>query len=223
MREEQLILNGRLETLQTQLAALNDLKALLGKEIEALDSKLHLKDRQLSLIRKELESVGSLVSKGLAIVPRQFSLERAEAEIEGSRLELETALLRARQDVSRTERDILEFRNKRHNEMLAELRQTQEKLEDSVRRTSTAQKLLGESDQFAAQFATAGSEEDDIEILYSIVRKLNGTLVEKPATETSSVEPGDLVKVRIIKRRQEQISSRLTPAQPAEAVVTQVP
>ena len=149
--------------------------------------------------------------------------ERSEAEIEGSRLELETALLRARQDVSRTERDILEFRNKRHNEVLAELRQTQEKLEDSLRRTSTAQKLLNESDQFAAQFATAGSEEEDIEILYSIVRKQNGALTEKAATDTSSVEPGDLVKVRIIKRRQEQISSRLTPVHPAEAAVAQVP
>ena len=208
MQEEQLILSGRLGSLRTQLEALNDLKKLLGKEIETLDSKLLLKDRQLTLIRKELENVGALVSKGLAIVPRQFSLERAEAEIEGSRLELDTALLRARQDVSRAERDILELRNRHHNEVLAELRQTQERLEDVTLRTASTRQLLDESGEFAAQFALEAPE--NLEVVYSIVRKGRDGMVETGALEGSPVEPGDLIKVQIVKRRQEeQLTSRL--------------
>jgi protein involved in polysaccharide export with SLBB domain len=224
MQEEQLILKGRQESLRSQVEALTALKALLVKEIEALNAKLQLKDRQLSLTRKELDSVGALVSKGLAVVPRQFSLERAEAEIEGSRLELETALLRARQDVSRAERDILELRNKRHNEVLAELRQTQEKLEEVIRRTTTAQQLLDEADQFAAQFATERAGEEAVETHYSIVRKAKKEVIETSATDSSLVEPGDLVKVRIVKRqREERLTSQTNPQQPGGAVVSQVP
>ncbi len=222
LREEQLILKGRQDTLRTQTEALKDLKTLVQNEISALDSKLSLKDRQLSLIRRELESVGALVSKGLAIVPRQFSLERAEAEIEAGRLELQTALLKARQDVSRTERDMLELRTKRHIEVLAEIRETQAKLEEANRKLSTAQTLFAESQAFGRHVAQ-GAGEEGVQMHFSIVRRVDGNPVETGASETSPVEPGDLVKVWITKQPPGAQVSSPAPAEPSTLKVTQAP
>jgi polysaccharide export outer membrane protein/exopolysaccharide production protein ExoF len=222
LREEQLILRGRQETLRSQAEALNDLKKLLQKEIDSLGAKMALKDKQLSLVRRELEGVQGLVNKGLAVAPRQFSLERAEADVEASRLELETALLRARQDVSRAERDLLELTNKQHNEVLTQIRETQSKLEEANRRLSTAQTLLDETERFAAQFGES-SDAANVQTHFSIVRRIDGQPVETSASETSPVEPGDLIKVWITKQRPGlQITSQVLPAEQGP-VMTQVP
>jgi polysaccharide export outer membrane protein/exopolysaccharide production protein ExoF len=222
LREEHLILKGRQETLRSQGEALNELKKLLQKEIDSLGAKLALKDKQLSLVRRELDGVQSLVSKGLAVAPRQFSLERAEADIEAGRLELDTALLRARQDVSRAERDLLELRNKQHNEVLAQIRETQGKLEEANRKLSTAQTLLDETERFAAQFGES-SDAANVQTHFSIVRRVDGQLVERSASETSPVEPGDLIKVWITKQRPGlQVTSQVSPADQGPGVI-QVP
>jgi protein involved in polysaccharide export with SLBB domain len=222
LKEEQLILSGRQETMKSQIEAINDLKTLLTKEITSLEAKLSLKDRQLSLLRRELNSVEALVNKGLAVAPRQFSLERAEADIETSRLEIEAALLRARQEVSRTDRDAVELRAKRENEILADIRETQAKLDDASQRLNTAQTLLGESERFNAQYGQA-TESDELQPQYSIVRRVDGQLVETQVSETSSVEPGDLVKVWLTKQKAPVQVGNQALRDEAKITVTQAP
>jgi exopolysaccharide production protein ExoF len=197
MREEQQILEARADATKTQTAALEQLKELLSKEIVSLSSRVELKNRQLELIRKELRGVGSLVSRGLAVAPKQLSLERSEADIEGARLEIESNILKAREELSRTERTILELHGKRRNEVLAELRETQAKLEAASRLASTNRTLLEESEDFAARFQPGGANDEERRpITYVIVRGDADTFVEIAASEASPVAPGDLVKVQ---------------------------
>jgi protein involved in polysaccharide export with SLBB domain len=223
MTQEQQILDGRRETMKSQAAAINDLTALLNKEIESLDAKLALKDRQLNLVRRELSGVETLVSKGLAVAPRQFSLERAEADIETSRLEIESALLRARQDVSRSQRDLIELRTKRRNDILMEIRDTQNKLDDANQRLATSQKLLAESEQFSTQVTNKRDDEEDSLPQFSIVRKVDGRLVETQASETDQVQPGDLVKVWIAKPPASAQASARSSSGTTEAAMAQLP
>jgi protein involved in polysaccharide export with SLBB domain len=211
MKQEQLIMRARIDGLRTQTDALLELKNLLTKEVSSLGARLELKDRQLSLIRKELDNVGALVSKGLAVVPRQFSLERAEAEIENSRLELDTALLRARQEISRADRSIIEMRSNRRNEILVDLRQTEAKLEETLQRLDTARRLVAENKDFAAEFGAAGPRDQDPQAVFTIIRGTGSEAVETEVSETAPVRPGDLLKVIIKPPSQQRISQPRAP------------
>jgi protein involved in polysaccharide export with SLBB domain len=194
--QERLILKARTEELRSQTDALVALKLLLHNEVATLEERVKLKERQLTLIRKELENVGSLVSKGLAVAPRQFSLERSEAEVESNRLEMQTALLRARQDISRVDRDILELRSKRRNDALINLRDSDRRLEEAVQKLQTARKLAAEAQEFAMKVGLkTGSSHDMPRPIFSILRSSAHQSVETIVSETEPVRPGDILKV----------------------------
>jgi len=195
MNQEQLILKARRDALKSQTDALQELKNLLTKEVASLGTRIELKDRQIALVRKELDSTSTLVSKGLAVAPRQFSLERAEAEVETNRLELDTALLRARQEISRADRNILELQSQRRNEVLGDLRQVTASLEQTMQKIQTTQKLIAESDNFAAQYIPGGTRDQSAQPVFSIVRGSGSEAVESVVSDVTLVMPGDIIKV----------------------------
>jgi protein involved in polysaccharide export with SLBB domain len=203
MQQEQLLLKARLESLKSQTDALQELKVLLTNEVQSLNARVELKDRQLLLLRKELTNVGSLVSRGLAVAPRQFSLERAEADIETSRLELDTALLRARQDISRSDRQLIELKSQRRNEVLNDLRSVEGSLEQTRQKLETARRLVAESDTFAARFGSGGSSERDTRPTFSIVRGSGDAAAESLVSEVAPVLPGDIIRVDVKPSRPE--------------------
>jgi polysaccharide export outer membrane protein/exopolysaccharide production protein ExoF len=154
MQQEQLIFEARSEGLSAQVSVLMQLKGFLEKERLSLDAQLGLEDRQIELVQKELTGVSALVKKGLARSPTEMSLQRTLAEHQSARLGIETSLLRAQQEISRTDIAIVELHNRRINEAAVDLRETQTQLEEVVRRTDTAGRLLREV-EFAPQLMAA--------------------------------------------------------------------
>ncbi|MDJ1157076.1 polysaccharide biosynthesis/export family protein [Chelatococcus sp. SYSU_G07232] len=209
MEQERLIFTARREALRTQVETLMQLKDFLQKELVSLRAQLETEDRQLKLIQKELQSVGSLVDRGLAIAPRQLSLERTLAQIEGDKLRVGTSILRAQQETNKTDMAILELRNKRRNEVVVELRQTQAKIEELTHRTDTAQKLMFESEVSAPQMLADRARSARAEPSYSIVRRVGEEMRETDVTETTSMQPGDILRVRL-----PLDTDRLQPARP---------
>lgn len=195
LQEEQLIFQARRESFRSQTEALEQLKLLVQRELESLTRKDLLLDRQLTSARKELESVYSLVSRGLAVTPRQFALEQTTSQLEGSRLDLGSTMLRARQDISKAERDLLELRNKRQNDILVDLRQTQMKLDELAQRMQTSERLLQETDLVAPLMAAEHGREETAQPIYSIIRTVNGSMQEHVVSEIEAVQPGDTVRV----------------------------
>lgn len=197
MEQERMVFGARRDGLNTQERALKELRDFLEKELDSLQARLAFHDKQIALIEKELAGVASLVSKGLAVAPREFALERTVAQSQSDRLAAETALLRARQEISKTDIAILELRNRHSNEVAEALRETQLQLNELDRKTDTAVMLLHESEISAPRLLALRNQAARAEPSYTIVRQVDGAMVEIPAKEGISIEPGDTVKVEI--------------------------
>jgi polysaccharide export outer membrane protein/exopolysaccharide production protein ExoF len=104
-------------------------------------------------------------------------------------------LLRARQEISKAEIAIIELTNKRKTDVALELRETQSKLDDLYRRADTSEQLLFEAEVTAPQLALRLARARLAKPTYTIVRGNAGVAVEMSAAETTSVQPGDTIKV----------------------------
>ena len=197
MRQEVTIFESRRNALKTEIDALEQLKSFLSKGVTSLEAQLKAQEKERDLTKKELDSVASLVSRGLAATPRQLELERLTSRMEGDRLRLETELLRARQDISRADINIIEARNKMSNEVASSLRETQTKLEQAVVKMDTAEKLLHESQVTFPRLLASRRGDSKAQPIYQVVRRADGPAKEQTVTEATPLEPGDTLKVEI--------------------------
>ncbi|GAB4072709.1 polysaccharide biosynthesis/export family protein [Ancylobacter sonchi] len=195
IRQERQIFVGRREAMVAQTNALVQLKSFLEKEAQTLQGQIAAQDRQMTLVNQELQAITGLVEKGYAVSSRQLGLERTIAQIQGDKLRLETELLRVRQDASRADISMIDLKNTRTNELTAELRTTQAKLDDTLQKIKTAQQLLYEAGVSAPHRYIERSRSLRLEPSYVIVRGSGAELSEMDATETTPIEPGDTLKV----------------------------
>jgi protein involved in polysaccharide export with SLBB domain len=198
MRQEVAIFESRRNALKTEIQALSQLKEFLTKGVESLQAQLEAQKNERDLTKKELEGVASLVSRGLAASPRQLDLERTMSRMEGDRLRMETELLRTRQDISRADLSMIEARNKMANAASEGLRETQTKLEQSMVKMATADRLLYDSQVTYPRLLASRRQDSKIQPVYRIVRRqADGQTKETPATDSSILAPGDTLKVEI--------------------------
>jgi polysaccharide export outer membrane protein len=195
MREEQLLFESRRQALRSQVEALTQTKSLLSNEVETLKAKSVALQRQLDIARKELDSVNSLVSKGLAVTSRQLALDQNASQFDSSRLDINLLILRAQQDIAKADRDILDLRNRRRDEILTETADVRAKLAANVEKADTAQALVYNLDVRAPQAAMARLGDPSQKLRIAIARRVNGDVVTLSAGETDTVEPGDIVRV----------------------------
>ncbi len=199
LEQERIVFNARRTALRTQINTLKRLKTYLVEEVKSLREQVKLKEHELSIVNGELNNVSDLVKKGLSIASRQFALERLAAQLSSDKLRLSTALLKAQQEISRTEVSIDEARNKNSIEVASQLRETEAKLEQTMKQYDTQQNLLYESEfTFPRLVASRRQNVKEIEPIYTIVRSAeNGEAREIKATEQTAVRPGDTVKVEL--------------------------
>jgi polysaccharide export outer membrane protein/exopolysaccharide production protein ExoF len=218
MAQEKLIFDARRDAMKTQIQALEDLKKYLASEVVSIEEQLVLHGRQLELLKKERDSVVSLVNRGLAVEPRRLGLERNVAQLDGDRLRLEGTLSKAKQDISRTEISLLDLRNGRLKEVTTELRATQAKLDELALKARTTEDLLYEAEILAPGLDDARDARQ--QPIYTIVRHTDGQSVTMTATETTAVEPGDAIKVELPLRKHGVVAEE-KPKERKEPVVSQ--
>jgi protein involved in polysaccharide export with SLBB domain len=192
LEQEQVIFRSRLNTLLSQTEALEQVKLLLQNEIKSLREKYQVQERQLGLARKEFGAVESLVNKGLAVNARQFSLEQQVAQIESTRLDMSMAILRAEQDRAKAERDILELRNRRQDDIATSIKEAEVKLQEFAHKTVTARALIAET-----QAAAPSSRPDKASVVFSIVRRTENVAVDPIVSENTLLQPDDVLRVRL--------------------------
>ena len=211
MKQEDVIFQTRRESLRSQTEAFQQVKDLLKSEIKSLRDKLQTQERQLALAQKESASVESLVSKGLAVSARQLSLGQQVAQIETSRLDITMAILRAEQDISKADRDSLELRNRRKDTVATEIKEAEVKYQELIHKSNTTKALVAETEASVPQTQT-----ENLVQLYSVVRRVDGKLAESSASESTAVEPDDVIRVRraFVPRRDgdKQTSEGLSPS-----------
>jgi polysaccharide biosynthesis/export protein ExoF len=191
--DETAVMNARRDALQSQLAANAELKTLFSKEIDSLEQKVAVQDKQIALARRELKSVSTLVEKGLAVSSREFALERVAADIESKMLDHTTAILRARQEISKADREEIDLKAERKAAIVAELQQANVELDQLKARLVTAESLANEVTSIAPRQALDRMQAPQHS--FWIVRREGADAVKIAADENAAVMPGDVVRI----------------------------
>ena len=194
IEQETAILRVRQRALRSEVEALMGLKDFFTKEISSIEEQTKQQDKERRLVREELANVNTLVEKGLVVSPTRLALERSVSQLEGDRLRLETSLLKAKQENSRTEISILEARNKWATDVATLLRDTEEKLSETLLKLNTGRNLLAEAGATSSRSPNLLSAASP---RYTLVRQIEGKTSEFEISEIGSVQPGDLIKVEL--------------------------
>jgi hypothetical protein len=196
-REEQLILLSRKDRLRSKIDSLARLKTLLENEVTTLQAKGVALDQQVSLVRKELDNISSLVSRGLSYTARQLQLEQNVAQLEGTRVDVDLSMVRTRQDISKAERDIVDLGHERRDDILTDLRKTEARLTELAQKAATAESLIRDSEVTAPLASDQRADTEARQPILIILRKGDdGNVRELTVQETDPVEPDDTIKVQ---------------------------
>lgn len=190
--EERIIFRARANALERQARAFTELRDLLTTEISTLEEKLTGADDNIKSVNDQLVSVKSLVQKGLTISSRQMDLERLLTTYRSDKLDLVTAVMRGRQAISETTRNLEGLYDARRSEVATEAQSERASLDQMKMKRETTQKLLiedlGSNDGIK-------SLAEDLPLTYSVTRRSGGKIDQFQASETTTLEPGDVVRV----------------------------
>lgn len=194
MREESALFASRRKAARSQGDLLQQMRSLLEEELRTLGAKAVTQQRQQDLVRRELNNINSLISKGLAVSPRQLAVEQNLAQSESQALDLMLATARAKQEISRIDRTLSDLENQREVDIGRELRETQLSLKQTDDRIIALRALINESTTLAPRLQSQ-QEKRLARMRFSVQRRQGGTINEIAIEETSPILPGDIVRV----------------------------
>ncbi|MCF3638946.1 polysaccharide biosynthesis/export family protein [Rhizobium sp. TRM95111] len=197
LESEMALMTSRDKRLRLQLTALADLKELLRSEIESLAKKSETQTRQLTLVEGDREKVDALAEKGLAISSRRLSLEQRVADLQAALLDIDTASLKAKQDINKATQDETNLQNDWDAQLAEELQNTEQELDTLTLKLGTTRDLMAEALLQSADSASMTKHVSAANVVYSIVRDVDGESRQIAASETTRVLPGDVVKVDV--------------------------
>ena len=196
-REEQLIFQARKQRLEAKIDSLTRLRALLENEVTALQSKGAALDQQIALVRKELDNISSLVSRGLSYTARQLQLEQNVAQLVSTRVDVDLSAVRTRQDISKAERDIVDLGHERRDDILTDLRKTEARLAELTQKAATAESLIRDSEVTAPLAVDQRIDAETQPPILTILRRGDdGAVRETTVQEGDPIEPDDTIKVQ---------------------------
>ncbi len=184
---EQAIMDVRRDSLDRELAAIENQKALIAAEIETLEAKQVALVRQQDLAQGERENVESLADRGLVANARLFEVERMLVTVDNQALDVSTALLTARQNLATAESDRISLLDNRLAEILTEGQLVDAELAEIERKITTQRAL---SSQLLTLARTTG---DPAAAGVEIAIHRQGDVLRN--AETEPLLPGDIVDV----------------------------
>ena len=195
MREEEMLFNDDKSSLAMKIDNINKTREILQSEIAALTAKDVSMNHQLDLVKQELDTVSSLVTKGLTVLPRQLAIEQNISQFESSRLDLQLAQLRAKQDLAKLDRDVIDLKDIRRATALTDSRDTQAKLLTLDEQIKTARSLSDEADTRAAGMTSEADDARPAPPVFTVTRTIDGMAKTEEVQETDPVVPGDTIRV----------------------------
>jgi polysaccharide biosynthesis/export protein ExoF len=181
--------------------------------MSTLDNKSKTLDRQIELSRGELNLINDLVSKGLTVAPRKLAAQQSQASFESSRLDVQVAMLRAQQSLTRAERDIIDLKARFRREALSEAADTRQKLAQVDEKTRTAERLTADAE--SQMLGVSDDARDGVVSRFEITRKRGANASTWVASEDALVEPGDVVRVTLVRQTADKSGDTRQPTTPA--------
>ncbi len=188
LQQEKLILAARINVMNRQSKSLVELRDLLRAEIGMIEKKIGGTDEDIASIKKELANAKSMVERGIALPSRQADLERTLRSYHANRLDLVTAIMRARQNIAETTRNLEGLYDKQRTEVAIELQSAKAVLDQLALKRDTTQKLL-------LNALSEGMEASGVSLAFTVTRRTGETVREIPASDTTFLQPGDVVRV----------------------------
>jgi HlyD family type I secretion membrane fusion protein len=195
-----------------QIAILRQQIAQLREEIVALEAQVQSESRQAGLIAEEMRAVEALVVKGLERRPRLLALQRTAEEIGARRSDHLGQIARAQQRVGEAELQIADHQNKRIDDIMRELRTTQDDLFDLHEKLSAARDVLGRTEVRAPRDGvvvnrrvhTIGGVVNPGDAVLEIVPQAEELVIEARVRgdDIDLVRPGMAAQVRLVAYRQ---------------------
>ncbi|MHA6731504.1 polysaccharide biosynthesis/export family protein [Devosia sp. A369] len=193
LEQERRIFDAHVNETARQKTGLVDLAALYNAEIDALGQKLDAVDDLTTKAEQQVASIRDLVAAGSATVSRLNDAERELSNLRSQRLDIVIATMTARENLNHSQRELAKLEDEQQSETARLLQQDQASLEKILQQQSAARRMLLES--IEADNAPVLNEMLQTQVEYTILRQQDGETVALDATETSLLQPADLVKV----------------------------
>ncbi|MBB3396470.1 polysaccharide biosynthesis/export family protein [Rhizobium sp. BK060] len=216
-KQEEAIFSARANELTRQSKSLSGLRDLLSEEINVLQEKVKSTDANIGSVQQQLDSTIALIEKGAIVATRQADVERVMRGYQNDRLDLTVAIMRARQSISQTTRDLEGLYDRRQTEVASELQVERATIGQLLLKRDTSQKLLMDS----LSSSSAARPDEDPKLAFSIVRNLAGKSNEIDASETTTMMPGDVLKVTLRPGSQTSASNSLKAAETTARNISQ--
>ncbi len=142
MESQNAIFRARRESLQGEVAILNQRVAQLADEIKGLTAQRESKQRQMEFITEELSGLKQLMAQGQTTKPRILSLERSAAALQGEEGELLSNIARANKTIGETRLEIIQREKDFQKNVTEELEAVQSRLRDLQERAVAARDVL---------------------------------------------------------------------------------
>ncbi|MDI7860728.1 SLBB domain-containing protein [Rhizobiaceae bacterium n13] len=190
--QENRIFSARANMLEREAKSLSGLRELLNEEIKVLEEKIKSTDEDIKSGEEQVRSTKALIEKGAIVPSRLYEVERVLRGYHGDRLDLVTSVMRARQNISQATRDLEGIYDKRQSEVASELQTERAALVQLELKQETKQKLLQETLTTSTGSLSPGQKPL---LAFTVIRRDDGKSRELEVSETTALEPGDVVKV----------------------------
>jgi polysaccharide biosynthesis/export protein len=190
--------------LQQQLDLLGSQKPRIEKEIESFNGQIATAKKQLELIHQQADQYTRLVKQGLGLANAELQLRLMEGNQESELWRLTTQVLRLQMEASELDLKIHEADASFKRQVITELRDVRERLRELDVTLPSAREIREVRLQQAGSIAGAEAARS-----ISVTRTRNGKATVLQATETTTLEPGDIIDVKRLLSHQMEVQSPL--------------
>jgi len=208
-----------------QKAQLRERVTQLNEEIAGLKAQEAAKDKEISLVEKELVGVRDLYDKHLVQMTRLTTLERDAARLSGERAQYIASRAQARGKITETELQIIQVDKDMVSDVSKDLRETNDKIGEFVERKVTAEDQLRRVDIRAPQNGMV--LQSTVHTVGGVITAGDAIMLIVPQADDLQVEakvnPQDIYKLQIGQKtllRLSAFNQRTTPE--LNGVVTRV-
>jgi len=158
----------------------------LGKEVEGLTGQAAAKEREITLVAKELDGTRQLYKQGLMTLSRLTDLERTSARLDGERAQLVAATAETRGKIAEIELEIIQIDQKLRSEVGSQLADLRTKLSEFEERKTAARDQLDRLAITAPQSGTV--HELTVHTIGGVVRAADSLMLIVPSATALAVD-----------------------------------
>jgi membrane fusion protein, type I secretion system len=199
LANERKLFELRRDAARGKKAQLKERITQLQDEIKGLTAQQAAKEREITLIGKELEGVRELWKNNLVQITRLTALERDGARLEGERGQLVAAVAQAKGKITETELQVIQIDQDLSSEVAKDMREVDGKFGEFVERKVAAEDQLKRIDIRAPQDGTV--LESKVHTVGGVIQAGDAIMLIVPGADNLMVEakvsPHDIDQVQV--------------------------